>query len=66
MHQGAPKVWYGVHPDDRRKFESILSTLFQEQAMKCPNFLRHKQNVVNPFKLKERYPYLRITKMYQE
>jgi hypothetical protein len=33
--------------------------------MKCPNFYRHKQIYLNPYKLKERYPYLRISKMYQ-
>jgi jumonji domain-containing protein 2 len=29
LHEGAPKMWYGIHPQDRKKFESILSTLFQ-------------------------------------
>jgi jumonji domain-containing protein 2 len=28
LHEGAPKVWYGVHPEDRRLFESIIKDMF--------------------------------------
>jgi [histone H3]-trimethyl-L-lysine9/36 demethylase len=65
LHEGAPKTWYCVHPDDRRKFERILADLFKEDAMHCPNFMRHKQIFLNPYKLKEQYPTLRISKTFQ-
>jgi hypothetical protein len=34
-------------------------------ALSCPNFLRHKSTFGNPYKIKEKYPFIRISKMYQ-
>lgn len=28
LHEGAAKVWYGVHPQDRKMFESVMRDLF--------------------------------------
>lgn len=28
LHEGAPKVWYAVNPEDRRLFESIIKDIF--------------------------------------
>jgi hypothetical protein len=65
LHEGATKVWYGIHPDDRQLFEKIVGDLFQQKLSDCDNFLRHKENYIDPYKLKRDYPQLRITKMYQ-
>lgn len=65
LHEGATKVWYAVHPEDRKKFESVLSDLFAHEAIKCPNFMRHKQIFLDPLRLQEAYPSIRISKMYQ-
>jgi hypothetical protein len=36
-----------------------------DQAALCSNFLRHKQNFVDPYKLLEKYPHLKISKLFQ-
>lgn len=66
LHEGATKVWYGIHPDDRQLFESIVGDLFKQKLADCDNFLRHKENYIDPYKLKRDYPRLRISKMYQD
>jgi jumonji domain-containing protein 2 len=33
--------------------------------LNCKNFLRHKTTLINPYKLKQKHPDLKISKAYQ-
>ena len=39
MHEGAPKVWYALPPNQRALLEKILEIYFQAEANNCKNFL---------------------------
>jgi len=48
LHFGKRKIWYGIHPSDAEKFESIARKYFPNESKKCSEFLRHKTYLINP------------------
>ncbi|GIL44927.1 hypothetical protein Vafri_2378 [Volvox africanus] len=52
LHWGAPKVWYGVAPSAKLKFERMAQSLFPELHRACPAFVRHKDIMLSPACLK--------------
>lgn len=63
IHEGKSKLWYAIHPQDRRVLEEEAVRLFPEHFLSCRQFLRHKTTLVNPYYLKKKYPHLRISKV---
>lgn len=55
LHFGEPKAWYSVPQHDMQKFEWAASSLFPDESRECKQFLRHKQTVINPAKLRGTY-----------
>lgn len=62
MHTGKPKFWYCIGRQDYKKLEQWVRTHHPEPFVHCPQFMRHKIIVVNPYKLKEQIPDLHIEK----
>ena len=48
-HHGAPKLWYTIPKKDQKKFESLVKNIFTENFLDCPEYLRHKTTVINPY-----------------
>ncbi|TPX57059.1 hypothetical protein PhCBS80983_g04084 [Powellomyces hirtus] len=48
IHFGAPKQWYVIPPESRARFENVAKGVFANEATKCPEFLRHKTNILSP------------------
>ena len=42
------QVWYGVSSEDGARMERLCASLYPELAMACPQFLRHKGNMIHP------------------
>ena len=53
LHYGAPKLWYGIPPDDAHKLERLARSFFPDHFRDCPAFLRHKMTVISPTVLKK-------------
>jgi len=53
IHAGAPKYWYSISPEDSKRFESLASSHFAAVSKSCPEFLRHKRNLLSPSVLKK-------------
>jgi hypothetical protein len=53
LHAGAPKYWYAIAPEHSKRFESLAQSHFVHAARDCPEFLRHKQNMLSPAILKK-------------
>ena len=53
LHAGAPKYWYAIAPEHAKRFESLAQSHFVHAARDCPEFLRHKQNMLSPTILKK-------------
>ncbi|CEI97499.1 Putative YER169Wp-like protein (Fragment) [Rhizopus microsporus] len=53
IHFGAPKQWYVIPPDYRKKFENFMQDQFYIQYKHCHQFLRHKTFIISPTVLKE-------------
>lgn len=53
LHAGAPKYWYAIAPEHAKRFESLAQSHFGPAARDCPEFLRHKQNMLSPTILKK-------------
>ncbi|KAL4206187.1 JmjC domain, hydroxylase-domain-containing protein [Rhizopus microsporus] len=53
IHFGAPKQWYVIPPDYRKKFENFMQGQFYIQYKHCHQFLRHKTFIISPTILKE-------------
>lgn len=53
LHAGAPKYWYAIAPEHSKRFESLAQSRFVHAARDCPEFLRHKQNMLSPATLKK-------------
>lgn len=62
-HYGASKFWYGIAKTDYKVFENFLKSRYPELFIDCPEFLRHKTLLVNPYKLKQWLPELKIIKL---
>lgn len=55
LHFGEPKAWYSVPQHHMQKFEWAASSLFPDESRECKQFLRHKQTVISPAKLRGTY-----------
>lgn len=53
IHFGAPKQWYVIPPESADKFERYASNLYSKEAIRCPEFLRHKSCIISPSLLKK-------------
>jgi jumonji domain-containing protein 2 len=62
LHFGKPKFWYGVCSADRKILEKEAHSHFYENFQKCPEYMRHKTSVINPYMIKARNPSIRISK----
>ena len=52
LHYGAPKAWYVISSDYAEKFKYKASIEFPQDYQKCKEFLRHKNTMFSPKKLK--------------
>lgn len=48
LHFGSPKQWYVIPQAHRLRFENLCRRLYGPEAMKCPQFLRHKSCLLSP------------------
>ena len=53
LHEGADKFWYCVPPAYSARFEAMAHALAPELAQGCPRFLRHKNVLISPRRLRE-------------
>jgi jumonji domain-containing protein 2 len=63
LHDGKSKFWYSIPQNQHHIIEKEANKLFSEHFAKCPEYLRHKTTVINPYILKQKYPELKITKI---
>lgn len=56
MHYGSPKFWYCMGPKEGRKLETYVKSRFPEAFVQCPEYMRHKTVLVNPYELVDRVP----------
>ena len=52
MHEGHSKVWYGVPPAEAQRVVTVASSMFSDEERQCPQFLRHKNTLLSPRKLR--------------
>ncbi|KAI5289528.1 hypothetical protein KEM52_000752, partial [Ascosphaera acerosa] len=52
IHFGAPKQWYSISQRDAARFEAAMRSIWPEDAKKCDQFLRHKNYLLSPTRLK--------------
>lgn len=64
LHAGKTKYWYGIQNGDRNILEEEARIQFPQRFEKCPEHIRHKTTCMNPYKLKAKYPKLKIHKYY--
>ncbi len=62
LHYGSPKFWYCISARDHKKFEAYVKSKYPEAFLNCPEYLRHKTIVVNPYLLKQYNPSIKIHK----
>ncbi|XP_060857752.1 lysine-specific demethylase 4A-like [Metopolophium dirhodum] len=61
IHEGYPKTWYAISPENGHRFERLANRFFPIQASNCPAFLRHKMTIISPDILKQySIPYNKI------
>lgn len=65
LHFGEPKIWYVISREDYKKFEKFVKGKFPSEYVQCPQFLRHKTVIINPYFVKENCPDIRIFKVQQ-
>ncbi len=61
-HYGKPKFWYCVSSKDVKKVESYVKSKYPEAFVECPQYMRHKTVLINPYLLKEWNQNISITK----
>lgn len=54
LHFGKAKRWYGIAPENGKRFEREAASLFPAEYRNCKGFLRHKTTVINPRLLTKR------------
>ena len=65
LHYGKPKLWYCLAPDQEIAFEEYSRKLFPDNYYKCPEFMRHKTSLINPYLAIKNIPSLKICKAEQ-
>lgn len=63
LHEGKSKFWYCIPANQGHILEKEAKIHFPEHFSKCPEHLRHKTTLINPYNLKKKYPELKITKI---
>ena len=53
IHFGHPKQWYGIAPAQRGAFEQVIASYYP-QLLACTQFLRHKDVLCKPSRLREK------------
>lgn len=53
LHYGKPKFWYAIPHEDQHYLEKMAKFYFADNFNKCPEFMRHKTIVINPYLLKK-------------
>ncbi|KAG7664445.1 uncharacterized protein J8A68_002048 [[Candida] subhashii] len=53
IHFGAPKQWYSIPQHHQQKFFEFMKDTFNEDYLKCHEFLRHKTFLVSPALLRK-------------
>jgi hypothetical protein len=48
LHAGHPKFWYGIDLSDNEKFEDYVIDTFPDDYNECPEFIRHKNTLIQP------------------
>lgn len=48
IHEGEPKIWYSVAPQDSHLLEEVAQKHYRQQYLQCPQFLRHKTFLIHP------------------
>lgn len=65
LHYGKPKFWYCIPREYGHYVERMAKLYFADNFDKCPEYLRHKTTVINPYLLKKKFPEIKINKMIQ-
>lgn len=52
LHYGAPKYWYCIPPEHRERFESWVRGLVPDCFRECSEFIRHKELLISPTRLR--------------
>lgn len=63
LHEGKSKFWYSIPANQGHILEKEAKIHFPEHFSKCPEHLRHKTTLINPYSLKKKYPELKLTKV---
>ena len=67
LHFGAPKTWYTVPPEHRKRFEIVAQGLCPELFRTCPEFFRHKEILLSPQLLRQQgIPLVRVVQRERE
>ena len=61
LHFGAPKFWYTIPPQYRKRFERLADGLFPQLKKDCASYLRHKMCLISPHILRQNsIPYNKV------
>jgi len=47
LWHGADKIWYGCGASQSKRVESLMNSLFPDEARKCSEWIRHKNHMVS-------------------
>lgn len=61
LHEGHPKVWYALPPEQGPEFEKFMEKSYPTSFRKCAQFIQHKQCVTDPNILRNEN--IRVTKV---
>jgi len=64
-HYGKPKLWYCLPVSESHKLEEFARSEFPESFKRCKEFIRHKNIMISPYILKQKYPDIKIHKVIQ-
>ena len=64
LHEGCSKFWYCFREKDFKKVLGYVKEIYPEAFLNCNQYLRHKTLLINPYKLKQRFPELTIEKYF--
>lgn len=63
LHVGKPKFWYCIARHEQKRVENWVRARMPEPFLRCPQFMRHKTVLVDPYLLKREIPDLAIEKL---
>ena len=62
LHYGKPKFWYFFKREQKHLLESIAKKFIPHHFSSCPEIMRHKTTLINPYLLKKLCPEIEIYK----